>query len=105
MLGHFQTLLKGAIARPDQRIAGLPLLTVAETQHLLVEWNSDDRERLEIGDWRLSDAESPISNLQSLISIEGSCAHTLFEVQASDFFVEVFRQRVDPLLVVLAVRE
>lgn len=39
MLGHFQTLLEGIVADPEQRLADLPLLTEAERQQLLVEWN------------------------------------------------------------------
>jgi amino acid adenylation domain-containing protein len=39
MLGHLQTLLEGIVARPDQPIADLPLVTPGERQQLLVEWN------------------------------------------------------------------
>jgi amino acid adenylation domain-containing protein len=39
MLGHFQTLLEGIVANPDQRLSDLPLLTEAERHQLLVEWN------------------------------------------------------------------
>jgi amino acid adenylation domain-containing protein len=39
MLGHLQTLLEGMVADPFQPLASLPLLTAAEWQQLLVEWN------------------------------------------------------------------
>ena len=39
MLGHFQTLLEGIVANPEQRISELPLLTESERHQLLVEWN------------------------------------------------------------------
>jgi amino acid adenylation domain-containing protein len=39
MLEHFQTLLEGIVANPDQRLSDLPLLTQLERQQLLVEWN------------------------------------------------------------------
>jgi amino acid adenylation domain-containing protein len=39
LLGHFESLLDAACARPDERITTLPLLTPAEEQQLLVEWN------------------------------------------------------------------
>ncbi|MDJ0528071.1 MAG: amino acid adenylation domain-containing protein, partial [Microcystis sp. M53600_WE12] len=39
MVGHFQTLLKGIVANPQQTIGELPLLTESEKQQLLVEWN------------------------------------------------------------------
>jgi amino acid adenylation domain-containing protein len=39
MVGHFQTLLEGIVANPEQSIATLPILTAAERQQLLVEWN------------------------------------------------------------------
>ncbi|MBI1924147.1 amino acid adenylation domain-containing protein [Candidatus Poribacteria bacterium] len=39
LAGHFQTLLEGIVAHPEQRISDLPLLTEAERHQLLVEWN------------------------------------------------------------------
>ncbi|MCL1463268.1 non-ribosomal peptide synthetase [Argonema galeatum] len=38
MLGHFQTLLEGIVANPDQKISQLPLLTEYERQQLAA-WN------------------------------------------------------------------
>ncbi|MDZ8108273.1 MAG: amino acid adenylation domain-containing protein [Nostoc sp. DedQUE12a] len=40
MLEHFQTLLLGIVANPEQRIAQLPLLRESELYELLVEWNN-----------------------------------------------------------------
>ena len=40
MVGHFQTLLKGIVANPDQCIWDLPLLTATEQHQLIVEWNN-----------------------------------------------------------------
>ncbi len=39
MLGHFEVLLEGIVANPDQRLSELPILTSAERHQLLVEWN------------------------------------------------------------------
>ncbi len=39
MLGHYQTLLQAAAANPDRQLSNLPLLSEAEQQQLLVEWN------------------------------------------------------------------
>jgi aspartate racemase len=39
MAGHFQMLLQGIVADPDQSISRLPLLTSAERHQLLVGWN------------------------------------------------------------------
>ncbi|MGC1376178.1 MAG: condensation domain-containing protein, partial [Anaerolineales bacterium] len=44
MIGHFQVLLEGIVANPDQRLADLPLLTEAERHQLLVEWNATGTE-------------------------------------------------------------
>ncbi|NWF61302.1 MAG: amino acid adenylation domain-containing protein [Fischerella sp.] len=41
---HFQTLLAGIIANPQQQIASLPLLTEAEANHLLWKWNNNQVE-------------------------------------------------------------
>jgi amino acid adenylation domain-containing protein len=46
MLGHFQILLEGIVASPDRHLSELPLLTPAEQQQILFEWNhtqTDDR--------------------------------------------------------------
>ncbi|KYC36320.1 hypothetical protein WA1_42115 [Scytonema hofmannii PCC 7110] len=40
MAEHFQTLLSGIVANPEQRISELPLLTERERHQLLVEWNN-----------------------------------------------------------------
>jgi amino acid adenylation domain-containing protein len=39
VIGHFQTLLEGIVAHPDQTLLALPLLTAAERRQVLVEWN------------------------------------------------------------------
>jgi amino acid adenylation domain-containing protein len=39
MMGHFETLLAGIVAHPEQRIFELPLLSEPERRELLVEWN------------------------------------------------------------------
>jgi len=41
MLEHFQTLLEGIVADPDQQLSNLPLLSEAERHQLLVEWNNN----------------------------------------------------------------
>ena len=58
MIGHFETLLKGIVADPEQPISTLPLLTEAERHQLLVEWND-------------TAADYP----------KDSCIHELFEAQ------------------------
>jgi amino acid adenylation domain-containing protein len=58
MLGHFQTLLEGIVADPDQPISTLPLLMEKEKHQLLVEWND-------------TAADYP----------KDSCIHELFESQ------------------------
>jgi amino acid adenylation domain-containing protein len=58
MLGHFETLLAGIVAAPQQRLSELPFLTPAEQQRLLVEWNDTSR---------------PLP--------ENKCIHQLFEKQ------------------------
>lgn len=40
LLGHLRTLLEAMAARPDARLGDLPLLTLAERQQALVEWNA-----------------------------------------------------------------
>lgn len=42
MAGHFQILLEGIVANPKQTISTLPLLTEAEQNQLLVEWNDTE---------------------------------------------------------------
>ncbi|MEH1781198.1 MAG: amino acid adenylation domain-containing protein [Nostoc sp.] len=44
MAGHFEILLSAIVANPQQPISELPLLTEAERQQLLVEWNNTQKE-------------------------------------------------------------
>jgi amino acid adenylation domain-containing protein len=60
MLGHFETLLEGVAARPEQRVSELPLLTGVEREQVLAEWNDTRR-----------------------AYPEGLCIHELFEAQAA----------------------
>jgi amino acid adenylation domain-containing protein len=40
LVGHWQTVLEAAVADPEQKISRMALLTEAERQQLLVEWNA-----------------------------------------------------------------
>ena len=40
MLDHFKSLLESAVARPEERISELPLLTTEECHRLLFDWNN-----------------------------------------------------------------
>jgi len=42
MLGHLQTLLEGMTANPERKLSELPLLSAAEGQQLLVQWNDTE---------------------------------------------------------------
>jgi len=44
MIGHWQVLLQGIVAHPDQPICMLPLLTDAEKRQILVDWNKTEAE-------------------------------------------------------------
>ncbi|WP_414584330.1 amino acid adenylation domain-containing protein [Scytonema sp. PCC 10023] len=44
VVGHFQTLLESIVVNPDQRLSDLPILTEAERQTLLVDWNQTKTE-------------------------------------------------------------
>jgi amino acid adenylation domain-containing protein len=73
MLANFQTLLTGILANPDTKISRLPLLTEAETNKLLVEWNNTQK------DYRLD-----------------ICLHQLFEKQVTktpDAIAVVFEEK------------
>nr|VFK53829.1 MAG: amino acid adenylation domain-containing protein [Candidatus Kentron sp. TC] len=58
--GHFVRLLEGIVAEPTAKISRLPLLTEAEKQRILVEWN---------------DTKVPYP--------QGKCVHELFEDRAA----------------------
>jgi len=60
MAGHYQRVLEGIAADPDQRLSELPLLTDAELHQLLMEWNE-------------TAVEYP----------RDECIHSLFEKQAA----------------------
>ncbi|AFZ28072.1 amino acid adenylation enzyme/thioester reductase family protein [Cylindrospermum stagnale PCC 7417] len=73
MIKHFQTLLSGITAHPNQSIWKLPLLTEAEKHQLLIEWNQ-------------TEADYP----------QDKCIHQLFEEQVErtpDAIAVVFEQQ------------
>jgi amino acid adenylation domain-containing protein len=43
MAGHWQTLLQGIVADPEQKLEELPLLTETERHQILIEWNDTAR--------------------------------------------------------------
>ena len=57
--GHFQVLLHAILAKPNQSLASYPLLTEAEYQQVLVDWNSNH------------------------VDYEPACVHHLFEAQVA----------------------
>jgi non-ribosomal peptide synthetase component F len=60
MVGHFDTLLQGIVAKPESRLSELPLLTEGERHQLLIQWND-------------THADFP----------RNTCIHRLFEAQAA----------------------
>ncbi len=44
MARHFQTLLEGIVANPQQKVSSLPLLTERERHQLLIDWNNTTKE-------------------------------------------------------------
>ena len=44
MLGHFQTLLEGIVAKPERSVDTYPILSEAENQRLLIDWNDTQRD-------------------------------------------------------------
>ncbi len=55
ILRHLQMVLEGAVSDPEQRIRALSMLTEAERQQLLVEWN-DTRQEYPTGGTKVSKA-------------------------------------------------
>ncbi|MEW6497398.1 MAG: amino acid adenylation domain-containing protein, partial [Cyanobacteriota bacterium] len=86
MLGHFQALLEGIVANPQQRLCELPLLTATERQQLLIDWNHTRTESRIVGAG-LADqwVEKQIISQQNPPSCEQvsreECFHQLFEAQ------------------------
>jgi amino acid adenylation domain-containing protein len=60
MLGHFQTLLEGIVAKPERSIGTYQILSAAEQQRLLIDWNDTQRD-----------------------SSDGRCVHELFEARVN----------------------
>ena len=60
LVGHLRQLLEGVLARPEQRLSELPLLTEEERRQVLVEWN---------------DTHAPLA--------VDTCIHHLFEAQVA----------------------
>jgi amino acid adenylation domain-containing protein len=68
LIGHFQTLLAGIVANPDDRLSDLPLLTTAEQQQIL-------------GDWQRSPLSKVPSVKEDLGGSTQDCFHHIFAAQ------------------------
>jgi amino acid adenylation domain-containing protein/non-ribosomal peptide synthase protein (TIGR01720 family) len=69
LLRHFRALLEGIVAAPDQRLAALSLLSAAERQQMLVDWNA-------------TAARGSGQRAAGGATAEASCMHQLFAAQA-----------------------
>jgi amino acid adenylation domain-containing protein len=78
LVGHFQTLLEGIVANPDARLSDLPLLTTAEYQQIVVEWNRSPLAPLNKGG---NQSEVPLVKGDLGGSIQEFCFHQIFEAQ------------------------
>jgi amino acid adenylation domain-containing protein/non-ribosomal peptide synthase protein (TIGR01720 family) len=78
LVKHFQNLLAGIVAAPDQRLAELPLLSEPERRQLLVEWN----DTIAGVRGQRSGVRSDPSDFWPL-NAESQCLHQLFEAQAA----------------------
>lgn len=76
LVGHFQSLLEGIVANPDDRLSDLPLLTPPEHQQLLVEWS-----RLPLTPLNNPSLQVPPSQGDLEGSPPDLCFHHLFETQ------------------------
>jgi len=79
LLEQLHILLAGAVAAPDQPIGTLPLLSAAERQHLLAEWNDTAAGVSCRGGSRTAPTGSAVRPFAS----DASCLHHLFEAQAA----------------------
>ncbi len=80
MLGHFQNLLEGIVANPEQRLGELPLLNAAEQHQLLVEWNEEGRRQKAEGRGQEAEGRGQEAEGRSA-ELDWWCIHQLFEAQ------------------------
>jgi amino acid adenylation domain-containing protein len=118
MVGHFRTLLQSALETPGQAVSLLPLLTAAERDQILVEWNDSAvkypgiecvHELVEAQVRRTPDAVAVTCNNQSLTYAElnqraNQLAHYLVAsgVQTGSLVAIYMDRSLDMLLAVLA---
>jgi amino acid adenylation domain-containing protein len=82
-IGHFQTLLEGIVANPDDRLSNLPLLTPAERQQILWEWNRNPFPTAEARPLPLKDEAQSNGFLNRFLAGDSSphLFHEIFEAQ------------------------
>jgi amino acid adenylation domain-containing protein len=74
MLNHFQTLLESIVAEPKQRLSDLPILTAAERDRILLEFNRNSSEIIPCLTPACQKGESESREIEL-------CFHQLFELQ------------------------
>jgi amino acid adenylation domain-containing protein len=78
LIHHFQTLLAGIVANPEARLTELPLLTPAELNQILGEWNRSPRPLVNHERNHLKHPPNP-ENLEG--ATQNLCFHHIFEAQ------------------------
>ena len=82
-LSHYETLLRGAVARPDDAIVDLPMLDEDDKRTILDGWNDTavafpDEKRLH----RLFEAQVPLADPSGSVVTAGDASRTLSSTPA-----------------------
>ncbi|NPC83010.1 non-ribosomal peptide synthase/polyketide synthase, partial [Pyxidicoccus fallax] len=93
MVEHLRTLLRAALAHPEQPLASLPLMDEAEQRRLLVEWNSTATDFAESGcvHERISAQATRTPDAVAAVSDSGSLTYAQLETR-SDLLASHLRQ-------------
>jgi surfactin family lipopeptide synthetase A len=76
MVGHWRTLLASACEHPEQKISELPLLTEAERQQILIDWNDTARPRAQVPVHQV--VEEQARKLATAIAVQCGARHLTY---------------------------
>ena len=101
MLGHFETLLQSIVANPEKCVSKQALLTPAENQQLLAEWNDTTVDRPDKALHQLIEAQvARTHNLVAVIFEDQKVTYAELDQRANALAAELRRRGVGPDVIV-----
>lgn len=101
MAGHYRTLLSNCLADPEQHLWSVPMLTPAEQQQMLIEWNATATDLPEeCVHWLIEAQANQSPDTDAVSGVDGRLTYSQLDGRANQLAHYLRRQGIGPNLIV-----